>query len=106
MTREQIETYLNLEGRVHLFKSCLPYVAYNLVKGPFRQVWVRYGFDPKKDPSTAIYQTIHFRVASKVVQDITERYERAGLIYLLYTISWLEEIPFQIVTHHFAFFSL
>lgn len=73
MTREQIETYLNLEGRVHLFKSCLPYVAYNLVKGPFRQVWVRYGFDPKKDPSTAIYQTIHFRVASKVVQDITER---------------------------------
>ena len=58
---------------MHLFKSCLPYVAYNLVKGPFRQLWVRYGYDPKTDPSSALYQTIHFRVSPQVVQDVTER---------------------------------
>lgn len=73
LSREQIETYLNLEGRVHLFKSCLPYVAYSIVKGPYRQMWIRYGYDPKQHPSSAIYQTIHFRVSPPVVKDVTER---------------------------------
>lgn len=73
LSREQIETYINLEGRVHLFKSCLPYVAYCIVKGPFRQLWVRFGYDPKQHPESAVYQTIHFRVSPQVVKDVIER---------------------------------
>jgi general transcription factor 3C polypeptide 5 (transcription factor C subunit 1) len=59
---------------VHLFKSCLPYVAYSIAKGPFRKLWIRFGYDPKLHPESAIYQTIHFRVSTQVVKDVSERY--------------------------------
>src|SRR5699024_5517181 len=31
------------------------------LNGPFRNVWARYGYDPKKDPSSKIYQSIDIR---------------------------------------------
>uniref|UniRef100_A0A224YNC4 General transcription factor 3C polypeptide 5 (Transcription factor C subunit 1) n=1 Tax=Rhipicephalus zambeziensis TaxID=60191 RepID=A0A224YNC4_9ACAR len=44
------------------FKLILPVVAYYVVNGPFRTAWVRLGFDPRKDPSTKIYQVLDFRL--------------------------------------------
>ncbi|XP_065300014.1 general transcription factor 3C polypeptide 5 [Dermacentor albipictus] len=44
------------------FKLILPVVAYYVVNGPFRTAWVRLGFDPRKDPSTKIYQILDFRL--------------------------------------------
>lgn len=44
------------------FKLILPIVAYYVVNGPFRTAWVRLGFDPRKDPSTKIYQVLDFRL--------------------------------------------
>lgn len=32
------------------------------MSGPWRVMWVRYGYDPKKDSSSRIYQTFDFRV--------------------------------------------
>lgn len=45
-----------------LLKFILPSVAYYFIGGPWRVMWVRYGYDPRKDPSARIYQTFDFRV--------------------------------------------
>lgn len=44
------------------FKLILPVVAYYVLNGPFRTAWVRMGFDPRKDPSTKVYQVLDFRL--------------------------------------------
>ncbi|XP_074594264.1 general transcription factor IIIC subunit l(2)37Cd [Brevipalpus obovatus] len=49
-------------------KQLLPCVAYYYPNGPFRCQWVRYGFDPKKNKSCKIYQTLDFRVKSAFVK--------------------------------------
>ncbi|KAK0088056.1 hypothetical protein PV326_004954 [Microctonus aethiopoides] len=42
----------------------LPTVAYYFVTGPWRVMWVRLGYDPRKDPSARIYQTLDYRLKS------------------------------------------
>lgn len=44
------------------FKLILPVVAYYVLNGPYRAAWVRMGFDPRKDPSTKVYQVLDFRL--------------------------------------------
>lgn len=48
-------------------KYALPLVAYHYTNGPFRTMWVYYGYDPHKDPSSKVLQTLDFRV--KHLQD-------------------------------------
>ncbi|KAL1124661.1 hypothetical protein AAG570_001285 [Ranatra chinensis] len=43
-------------------KYLLPAVAYYFVTGPFRIMWVRFGYDPRKDPNSRIYQTLDYRI--------------------------------------------
>lgn len=43
-------------------KYLLPAAAYYFVTGPFRIMWVKYGYDPRKDPSARIYQSIDYRI--------------------------------------------
>lgn len=43
-------------------KHILPAVAYYFVNGPWRTMWVRYGYNPRKEPSSRVYQTLDFRV--------------------------------------------
>ena len=35
----------------------LPLFAYMFSRGPWRNMWVRYGFDPRVDPSSRMYDT-------------------------------------------------
>ncbi|XP_077560678.1 general transcription factor 3C polypeptide 5-like [Haemaphysalis longicornis] len=44
------------------FMDALATVAYYFIDGPFSSVWVRLGFDPRKEPSTKIYQSLVFRL--------------------------------------------
>lgn len=37
-------------------------VAYFYNSGPWRMTWVRFGFDPRKDPKARIYQTLDYRI--------------------------------------------
>ena len=51
------------EFRKHI-KQLLPRVAYNMTRGPWRDCWVRYGFDPRKErDASAPYQMILLRYA-------------------------------------------
>ncbi|XP_022911689.1 general transcription factor 3C polypeptide 5 [Onthophagus taurus] len=43
-------------------KFVLPGIAYFNKNGPWRSMWVRYNYDPRKDPSAKIYQTFDFRI--------------------------------------------
>ena len=45
----------------------LAVVAYRFSGGPWRNLWIRYGFDPRLDPSSRIYQGIDFRVPTDKV---------------------------------------
>lgn len=43
-------------------KFLLPAVAYYFVTGPWKIMWVRLGYDPRKDPSAKKYQTLDYRL--------------------------------------------
>ncbi|XP_053328382.1 general transcription factor 3C polypeptide 5 [Spea bombifrons] len=43
-------------------KLLLPYVAYYMLTGPWRSLWVRFGYDPRKHPEAKMYQVLDFRI--------------------------------------------
>ncbi|KAH0615386.1 hypothetical protein JD844_004569 [Phrynosoma platyrhinos] len=43
-------------------KFLLPYLAYYMLTGPWRSLWVRFGYDPRKHPEAKIYQVLDFRI--------------------------------------------
>lgn len=43
-------------------KHSLPCTAYYFTNGPWRALWVRFGYDPRKDPSSKIYQIMDLRI--------------------------------------------
>jgi general transcription factor 3C polypeptide 5 (transcription factor C subunit 1) len=43
-------------------KIILPVVAYYFINGPWRISWVKFGYDPRKDPTARIYQTLDYRI--------------------------------------------
>lgn len=49
-------------------KTLLPTVAYYFPNGPFRCQWVRYGYDPRKNKSSKIFQTLDFRRKQPMTQ--------------------------------------
>ncbi|KPV78418.1 uncharacterized protein RHOBADRAFT_50887 [Rhodotorula graminis WP1] len=47
-------------------KSCLPMVAYTFGDGPWRDLLVRFGYDPRRHPDARFYQHINLRNAANV----------------------------------------
>lgn len=45
----------------HNLKFTLPLFAFFYENGPFRNLWVKYGYNPKKEKSSKIYQMIEIR---------------------------------------------
>lgn len=43
-------------------KYLLPAVAYYFVTGPWRVMWVKFGYDPRQDPGSRRYQTLDYRL--------------------------------------------
>ncbi|KAF5188248.1 General transcription factor 3c polypeptide [Thalictrum thalictroides] len=46
----------------HLLKRLLFRTAYYFSTGPYRRLWIRKGYDPRKDPESRVYQRIDFRI--------------------------------------------
>ncbi|VDK77735.1 unnamed protein product [Dibothriocephalus latus] len=63
-----------LHGLRHLrirdssIKLILPAFAYYMPNGPWGRVWIRFGYDPRADPASRIYQTVDFRVRAPRLQ--------------------------------------
>ncbi|XP_041980297.1 general transcription factor 3C polypeptide 5 [Aricia agestis] len=43
-------------------KIILPCLAVYMKEGPWKMMWVKFGYDPRKDPEARIYQTLDFRL--------------------------------------------
>ncbi|XP_053655427.2 general transcription factor 3C polypeptide 5 [Cherax quadricarinatus] len=43
-------------------KYLLPTLSYYFHTGPWRNLWVMFGYDPRKDPNAWIYQTFDYRI--------------------------------------------
>lgn len=57
-------------------KFILPLIAFYYLTGPFRTMWVKYGYNPHKDPSSKPLQTLDFRVRNP--QD-SQEYSRRSM---------------------------
>ena len=64
-------------------KFILPTVAYYFTSGPWRNQWVRFGYDPRKDSSSAIYQTLDYRVRLEGGAKLKVRAKRSYANYIL-----------------------
>ncbi|XP_044754914.1 general transcription factor 3C polypeptide 5 [Coccinella septempunctata] len=49
-----------------LLKVLLPAVAYYELSGPWRCTWIRFGYDPRKDPESKKYQNLDYRIPYSV----------------------------------------
>ncbi|PFH50545.1 hypothetical protein AMATHDRAFT_144829 [Amanita thiersii Skay4041] len=69
-TREIMKYDLSIEGmyfgcsHMNSSKLLLPLVCYVFQDGPWRDTLVRFGYDPRKDPSARLYQRLYFRNAN------------------------------------------
>ncbi|XP_055516216.1 general transcription factor 3C polypeptide 5 [Leucoraja erinacea] len=52
----------NINVHPEKLKLLLPFVAYYMLTGPWRSLWVRFGYDPRKDSKAKIYQVLDFRL--------------------------------------------
>ncbi|KAG8509450.1 General transcription factor 3C polypeptide 5 [Galemys pyrenaicus] len=52
----------NLSIHPDKLKVLLPFVAYYMITGPWRSLWIRYGYDPRKHPDAKVYQVLDFRI--------------------------------------------
>lgn len=43
-------------------KILLPLIAYYMITGPWRSLWIRFGYDPRKHPDAKVYQVLDFRI--------------------------------------------
>ena len=64
-------------------KFILPTVAYYFTSGPWRNQWVKFGYDPRKDPKSAIYQTLDYRVRLEGGAKLKVRAKRSYANYIL-----------------------
>ena len=85
--RQPIWTKTGLSGEtgqsLDRLKYLLPTVAYYFTSGPWRNQWVRFGYDPRKDPESSIYQTLDYRVRLEGGAKLKVRAKRSYANYIL-----------------------
>ncbi|XP_061590438.1 general transcription factor 3C polypeptide 5 [Cololabis saira] len=59
-SRNAVKANLNIHPEK--LKLLLPVYAYYMVTGPWRSLWVRLGYDPRKSPESKKYQMLDFRM--------------------------------------------
>ncbi|XP_045766921.1 general transcription factor 3C polypeptide 5 [Maniola jurtina] len=48
--------------KINSLKVIVPCLGIYMKEGPWRMMWVKYGYDPRKEPGARIYQTLDFRM--------------------------------------------
>lgn len=76
-----------------ILKRIIHHVAYFFCNGPWNRCWVKYGYDPRADPKSKIYQIVDYRVRAildpekNLVKSRTSRaYHRSSSV-LFYSFS-------------------
>lgn len=64
--KEKLEDLLDFTYLSHYrVKMHIPMVAYFCISGPWKNQWIRYGYDPKKHMSAYIYQRLPIRIQKR-----------------------------------------
>jgi hypothetical protein len=71
--KSQLVEILGIKTRQHLFKECLPYVAFTYSNGPYKDLWIRFNYNVTKDPMNRIYQTINVRFQQQFLQTMSDK---------------------------------
>lgn len=58
-----------------IVKNAIQYAGYQFKGGPWRDAVVRYGYDPRKDPKSRMYQTLIFRLRRLEVGQMGEMWQ-------------------------------
>jgi general transcription factor 3C polypeptide 5 (transcription factor C subunit 1) len=61
-TRRALANRIGNSPQFYLFKFALQYVGYQFKGGPFRDVVIKFGIDPRTDSKYRMYQTIFFKL--------------------------------------------
>uniref|UniRef100_A0A8C9J576 Ral transcription factor IIIC subunit 5 n=1 Tax=Panthera tigris altaica TaxID=74533 RepID=A0A8C9J576_PANTA len=93
----------NISVHPDKLKVLLPFVAYYMITGPWRSLWIRYGYDPRKNPDAKIYQVLDFRIRCGMKygyapSDMPVKAKRSTYNYSL-PIT-VKKMPSQLVTMH------
>uniref|UniRef100_H3CJA5 Ral transcription factor IIIC subunit 5 n=1 Tax=Tetraodon nigroviridis TaxID=99883 RepID=H3CJA5_TETNG len=85
-SRNAVKANINIQP--DKLKLLLPVVAYYMVTGPWRSLWVRLGYDPRKLPDSKKYQLLDFRIRCSTKHgysssDIPVKPKRSALNYSL-----------------------
>ncbi|KAG7263667.1 hypothetical protein CRUP_005206 [Coryphaenoides rupestris] len=80
----------NIDIHPEKLKLLLPLLAYYMVTGPWRSLWVRLGYDPRKTPEAKKYQILDFRIRCSTrhgysLNDMPVKAKRSSLDYSLAT---------------------
>ncbi|XP_077981401.1 general transcription factor 3C polypeptide 5-like, partial [Glandiceps talaboti] len=74
----------NLDIQGEKMKILLPVFAYYCVTGPWRSLWVRFGYDPRKDWESVRYQVLDFRLRqSATAAELPVKAKRSTFNYAL-----------------------
>ena len=78
-SKKMIENTGKFRGGEYLLLQVLPKVAYHYLSGPWKGTWIRYGYDPSKDPNARYLQQINVRVSwANLQQALTELQTKIG----------------------------
>ncbi|XP_010954215.2 general transcription factor 3C polypeptide 5 [Camelus ferus] len=93
----------NISVHPDKLKVLLPFMAYYMITGPWRSLWIRYGYDPRKHPDAKIYQVLDFRIRCGIKygyasSDMPVKAKRSAYNYSL-PIT-VKKTPSQLVTMH------
>lgn len=85
-SRNAVKANINLHP--DKLKLLLPVYAYYMVTGPWRSLWVRLGYDPRKSPDSKKYQMLDFRIRCSTkhgfsLLDVPIKAKRSALNYSL-----------------------
>ena len=69
--------------------SLLVLVGYYFTSGPWKKLWVKFGYDPRSDPSSKKYQCLDFRLPKDVGTAGLEETARSLSGRQLFVIMWM-----------------
>lgn len=68
-SRNALAAQLSSSRAMHILSAVLPAIAYYFTSGPWRNMWVRFGYDPRNDPQAKIYQSLDIRVPRNIPEE-------------------------------------
>jgi general transcription factor 3C polypeptide 5 (transcription factor C subunit 1) len=78
-SRKALEAQFESKKQKVRIRYMVPHIAFYFNNGPWRRLWLKFGLDPRNDPSLSKYQAIDFRVPLEFKEDVQRLRKQRGL---------------------------